>query len=97
MGGKEDSERAQEDYDWALSILCEAKAIDECEVHGTYFEGTEPVEEAHRLVDARITSGELKLEKGQTRGSLTDLIQSVYDDNSGISSCPLCDENFGPD
>jgi hypothetical protein len=97
MGGKEDSERMEEDYHWALGILCEAKAIDECEIHGTYFGGTAPVEEAYRLLDRCIKSGELKLEKGETRCSLTDLIKSVYDDNSGTSSCQVCDKNFGPD
>src|SRR5689334_21583501 len=52
----------EEDYEWARSLLCEVGALEECENHpGTYFDGSGDVEAAYKLANARITSGELKL------------------------------------
>jgi hypothetical protein len=85
------------DYEWARSLLCEVGALQQCEVHGDYFDGHNEVEEAYKRVNARITSGEIKLKEGQTRRHLTDLIQAVYQDNSMVSECPICEKNFGPD
>jgi hypothetical protein len=89
---------AEEDYDWARSLLVEVGALEECEYHeGTFFEGNEEVTAAYKLANARITSGDYKLKEGQTRRNVTDLILAVYQDNSALSSCPICDKNFGPD
>ncbi len=94
-------ERAVEDQDrndWARGILCEVGALEECENHdGTYFDGGGDVEEAYRLVNARITSGEIKLAAGETRRDLTDLIKAIYEENSGLDECQECARNFGPD
>jgi len=87
----------QEEYEWARGILCEIGALEECENHpGTFFDGGNDVEGAYKLVNKRVTSGEIKLDKGQSRTDLTDLIKAVYDDNSGLTGCPECEENFGP-
>lgn len=71
--------------------------LEERENHpGTFFDGGDDVEGAYRLVNQRVTSGEIKLGKDQSRTDLTDLIMAVYDDNSGLTSCAECGENFGP-
>ncbi len=89
----------EEERAWARLLLCEVGALKECEYHdGTFFEGGANVEDAYKLMNARVTSGQIALDHpGQTRRDLTDLIKAVYDDNSGMSSCPTCDKNFGPD
>jgi hypothetical protein len=88
----------QEQYEWARSLLCEVSALEECENHpGNFFEGPDDIEEAYKLSNARITSGEIILKDGQSRRDLTDLIKAVHADNSGLDSCPECDRNFGPD
>ena len=94
-------EKAAEDaemYEWARMFLCEAGVLEECENHeGTFFDGSGDIEAAYKIANARITSGEIVLAKGQTRRDLTDLLKSVYEDNSSLSNCPVCDKNFGPD
>lgn len=86
------------DYESARDLLCEAEALEECENHpGTFFEGSEPIESAYKLANAKITSGELELDEGQSRTDITDLLQSVYQDNAGLDGCPECERNFGPD
>jgi hypothetical protein len=79
-------------------LAVRSRALSECKNHpGTYFEGPKDVDEAYKRFNARITSGEIKLKSGQTRRDLTNLIKAVYDDNSGLSKCPICEKNFGPD
>jgi hypothetical protein len=88
----------EEQVEWARDLLCEVGALSECENHeGTYFDGPQDVEAAYRLLNARITSNEIILKPGQTRRDLTNLIKAVYEDNSGLSACPICERNFGPD
>lgn len=87
-----------EGHPWALALLCEAGALNECDHHpGTYFEGDAPIEGAYRLVNARITSGEFVLPAGETRRDATDLLRSVYDDHAYASGCSACDKNFSDD
>jgi hypothetical protein len=87
----------EERYEWARQFLCEVGALKECENHeGTFFDGKIDVTEAYKIANARITSGKIALEDGETRRELTDLIKAVYDDNSGLSGCPTCEKNFGP-
>lgn len=87
----------EEAWEWAKGVLVEVAALEECENHpGTYFEGYADVEEAYRYVNRKVTSGDIVLKRGQTRKDLTDLIKEVYDDNSALSGCPECEENFGP-
>jgi len=85
------------EYNWARELLCEVKAFRQCDVHGTYFDGPNDVADAYKLANARISSGELKLDEGQTRHDITDLIKAVYDDNSALSKCPVCQKNFERD
>jgi hypothetical protein len=80
-----------EEYQSALSILCNAGALEECEAHdGEYFEGSAPLEDAYRLM-TEMTCG---LEE---RKQMRRLIRSVYEENSCLTCCPICEENFGPD
>jgi len=86
------------DYEWARGLLCDVNALQECENHdGTYFDGPEDVQEAYKRVNAQITSGAFKLKPGQSRRDVTNLIKAVYEDNSGLSKCPICEKNFGSD
>jgi hypothetical protein len=91
---KHKAAKDEENYEWARRLLCEAKVLRECENHlGTYFDGPTDIEAAYRLMNARVSSGEIELEEGQTRRDLTDLLKSAYEDNSGLESCPQCDRN----
>jgi succinate dehydrogenase/fumarate reductase-like Fe-S protein len=82
----------EEDSESALSILCQAGALEECEYHeGEYFEGSAALEDAYKLI-AETTSDGLEEQKQMHR-----LISSVYEENSCLTCCPICEENFGPD
>ena len=81
-----------------LELLLEVSALQECENHGgIYFEGSNDVESAYKLANKRVSSGEIVLGPGQSRGDMTDLIKTAYDDNSVLSRCPICEKHFGPD
>lgn len=82
-----------EDRQWALGLLHEAGAIEECEYHpGTYFDGGAGVEGAYRLVSARIKAGRIAISAGKTQRDMTDLLQAVYYDNAGASGCAYCEK-----
>jgi hypothetical protein len=82
----------------ARSLLCDAGTLEECEFHpGTFFDASGDLEAAYKLVNSRITSGEITLAPNQTRCNLTDLIKSVYEGTSGVESCQECARTFGPD
>jgi hypothetical protein len=87
----------EEERAWARLLLCEVGALKECEYHDTFFAGGANVEDAYKLMNTRVSSGQIALDPGQTRSDLTDLIKAVYVENSGMSSCPICDKNLGPD
>ncbi|MHC4044852.1 hypothetical protein [Bradyrhizobium sp. 23AC] len=90
--------KKEEQHEWARTLLCELGILEECENHpGTYFDGDGDVERAYKVVNARISSGEITLKSGQERRDVTDLLKEVYEDNSGLDSCQECDRNFGPD
>ena len=84
----------QEDQEaWAVRFLCEAGVLKECENHdGTYFDGGADLEDAYRLFYSRVTSGQIVLEKGETRREYTDALKSAYDDNSYADGCPTCEK-----
>ncbi len=91
-------EDADAEYDWARGLLCEVGALEECENHpGIYFAGKGDVQKAYQEANMRVNRGEYTLSKGQSPANLSASIKAVYDDNSGVSSCPVCDKNFGPD
>jgi hypothetical protein len=63
--------------------------VKECENHpGTYFEGSDDVEMAYRVANARITKGDIKLARGETRRDYTDRLKRVYEENSALEECP---------
>ncbi len=87
-----------ERHSWARDFLVEVGALEECKNHpGTYFEGGEDITEAYKLLNAKVSAGKITLAKGESRKDLTDLLKSVYDDNSGLDGCQECGQNFGPD
>lgn len=90
--GKRGMERDQELYNLGLDLCVEVGALKQCDVHeGTYYDGDEEVTEAYKLANKRITDGEIELEAGETRETVTDAIKGAYDDNSNMSICSACD------
>jgi len=91
-------EQREELEQLALTILCEAGALEECDYHsGTYFDGGDDVEEAYKLANARISANEIDLPDDVSRRDFTDIIKGVYEFNSGPDSCPRCTEIFNKD
>jgi len=81
----------------AIRLLVEVDAIQECEIHDEcYTEGTGDVEEAYKLANARISSGEIELLPGMTRRNFTDMILEAYNENSS-DECPYCAKNRDSD
>lgn len=80
----------------ALGLCLEADAVEECENHpGCYYEGSEGVEAAHELAEARFAedgvSGFDDLE------TLIEAVQSAYDENSASDGCAICQRNADRD
>jgi ea8.5-like protein len=95
---KRELEKREDDYNWARQFLCEAGALEECEIHdGTFCRGDEDITNAYKLLNAQVTADKIQLEPGQTRRDLTDLLLEVYEDNAGADRCMECEENFGSD
>ncbi len=91
-------EETQGEKQIALMLLVESGVIRECQYHpGTYFEGNEPIEAAYKLANTRISENQAALPHGYSRRQYTDLIKSVYEDHSGLDSCPCCDRTFNRD
>ena len=73
----------------AISIAVEAGALEECEFHsGTFTEGSSDIENAYKLGNLKITSGELE-GAFDSRREMTDLIKEVVDEHSG-GECYSC-------
>ena len=90
----EQEERAS----WALGLLLEVKTLRGCEFHsGNYWEGPSPIEDAYRLFNHRVTTGQIVLGKNETRRGRTDAIKEAYDLHSGLESCPECAKYFSDD
>ena len=88
----------EELYNLALAILCEVRALKECDHHcGTFFDGGGDVADAYRLANARVTSGGIALAPGKTRRDLTDAIKRAYEENAALDACQECERNFSPD
>lgn len=84
---------AQEDQDWAVAYLVRHGVLKECDKHDGYiFDGLGDLDQAFRKTNADITNGKLPLRRGQTRGDITDLLQKVYESNSGVDYCTYCDK-----
>ena len=88
-------EAYHESYQLAMNILFEAGVFKECDFHpGEFSEGPNEIEAAYRLANSKITSGKIKLAKGETRRDITDLIRDVYHDNfGGTAGCGYCAKN----
>lgn len=81
-------------YEEALQLLLEVGALKECEIHiGTYMDGSGDRVAAYKLANSRITAGAVEVPSGGSRKDVTDLIDAVYNDNSGLSHCPSCEKN----
>jgi hypothetical protein len=91
----EEKEAVRQD---ALDLLLETGVLEECKDHeGTYYDGSGDLEAAYKAANAKVTKGELSLPGNMGRRDFTDVVKAVYEDNSGLESCPTCDKNFGPD
>ncbi|MDP2372131.1 hypothetical protein [Reyranella sp.] len=84
-----------EDHNWAIGYLVSLGVLEECEPHeGTYFDGSGDLTGAYKKANTDISNGTIPLRKGQTRTDITDLLKAAYDDNSGVSKCPICEKNM---
>ena len=85
-------ERSQELYDLGREICIEVGALKQCEAHeGHYYDGGGEIVEAYELASSRIASGEIELEAGETRETVTEAIKGAYDDNANTSRCSACE------
>ncbi|TIM22897.1 MAG: hypothetical protein E5Y74_08000 [Mesorhizobium sp.] len=81
-------------YNFSRSFLVKHGTLRECEYHpGIYYDGNGDLESAYKILNAKVTSGEIELEGGKTRRDMTDSLKSVYEDNSGPESCYSCDKH----
>lgn len=86
---KRHMEEMEDKRNLALRIAVDAGVLDECEYHdGTYTEGSNDIEEAYKLGNARITSGELE-GAFDSRREMTDLIKEVVTENCS-DECYSC-------
>jgi len=84
--------------EWALRFLCEVGVLEECENHeGTFFEGSADIEDAYPAFNARVSSGQIVLKRGEKPRQMTDILKAEYDANSGVDGCPWCEKAFGDD
>jgi hypothetical protein len=82
----------------ALSILCDAGALEECDYHSdTYYDGGGDVEDAYKIANARISANEIDLPDDMSRRDFSDIIKSVYENHSGPDGCPACNNIFNKD
>lgn len=81
--------------DAARDILVETGALIECEWHaGSYYDGETDLQDAYKLANSRITSRQIQLPDRISRRDFSDIIKSVYEDNSGINYCASCEKNL---
>lgn len=94
MGGmKRLLEQQQELRAWAVSFLVECGTLKACQVHeGAVYDGDGDLPRAYKILNAKVTRGEIGLAKGQSRRDLTDALEEAYDDNSHASTCWACDK-----
>ncbi|KQN09984.1 hypothetical protein ASE85_03370 [Sphingobium sp. Leaf26] len=84
----DDMRRAAED------VLIEAGALTKCDVHGDVYDcDSDRLASAYPIANSKISSGQIVLPSGWTRKDFTDVVKSVYEDNSNIDYCPSCDKN----
>jgi hypothetical protein len=87
----------EQDDDWraAISLLLEVGALEECENHeGTYFDGDgEKLQDPYKLANSRVSSRTSTFSKSLSADhrTMTNLIKSAYEDNSGNDSCSECE------
>ena len=80
--------------DSATDILIEADAIRECDEHeGYYFVGGSDVEDACKVANARITTGDIIV---RDRRAFINIIEDVYEERSGAKVCTRCARDYGP-
>lgn len=87
---KRELEQREELSDLALGVLTEAGVLEECEDHpGVYLDSGEDIEEAYRLANSKITSGNIVLPTGHSRRDFTDIIKNAYSNNCA-DECNSC-------
>src|SRR5215467_4835939 len=66
----------------ALGVLCAAGCLEECEFHESYyFGGGVDLQEAYKIANARITSGQIELPDGVGRSDFTDIVKMTYEEH----------------
>jgi hypothetical protein len=76
----------------AVGVLCDAGVLKACEWHGdVYGAGTDDLQPAYRIANARVTAGEIELPGDFTRHDLTDAIKH-QGEMYWNDSCPRCDK-----
>ena len=89
---KKHMEQMEDKRNLAISIAVEAGALEECDRHpGTFTEGGSDVEDAYKLGNLKVSSGELE-GAFDSRREMTDLIKEVVDELSG-GECYSCARN----
>lgn len=93
MGGAKDQMiRDQENQQWALGVLAEAKVLEYCEHHSEYYyDGGEEVEAAYRLANVKISRGDAPFSSAQRRKA-TDAIKAAFESHDFVDSCRSCDK-----
>ena len=92
MGGsKRLMEEMESKHNAARAIAIAAGVIDECEHHeGSYSVGGEDIEEAYKIGNSMLKSGELQGFESQRE--LTDAIRAVVDE-IGLDECAECESH----
>lgn len=91
-------EREQDLHNLGVRLCIDVGALAECDNHpGSYYDGGGEVEEAYRLANSLISRGEIELESGEDRRTITDAIKGAYEDNVHADGCMSCDKLFNSD
>lgn len=80
----------------ARDVLHQAGVIEQCEIHGDYYDTGAEIEEAYRLGNALVTRGELSLGQNSRR-DLSDAIKRSLDQHTTLDGCPSCEHQASKD
>jgi len=84
----------EEDRGQAMSVLLRVRALKKCPHHeDEIMDGPLDIQAAYPMANKMINDGDITLRKGMSRRDLTDLMKSVYEDNSMIDECYYCNKD----